>query len=274
MRDTSFLGKLLALTESTNEHEANLAKAKLEQQLEKRGINLEQLEAQLGDMSVVEEEIEVIAFRWGTPYKRIDPATSIIISAVADYYNGKIVYTPFKFERTGNQKHQKEYIRDSKGDIYRQIEISASKSRQIEIELYTEYLIQALTDEWARHCQADPFQVAMEGAAHRNDFRKNWAWKVSERFSKMKADEERNGTQLKLADKTINVSALMVVNANKAELAKVEEFYAERYPTIGKGNGGYTTGSTSGADAGKAAGGRVGLSRQMTGNTQRRLGGR
>ena len=61
MRDTSFLGKLLALTESTNEHEANLAKAKLEQQLEKRGINLEQLEAQLGDMSVVEEEIEVIA---------------------------------------------------------------------------------------------------------------------------------------------------------------------------------------------------------------------
>ena len=59
MRNTSFLGKLLALTESTNEHEANLAKAKLEQQLEKRGINLDQLEQQLGDMSVVEEDIEV-----------------------------------------------------------------------------------------------------------------------------------------------------------------------------------------------------------------------
>ena len=126
MRDTSFLGKLLALTESTNKHEADLAKAKLEQQLEKRGINLEQLEAQLGDMSVVDEEIEVIAFRFGTPYKRIDPAVSTIISAVADYYNGKIVFTPFKFERSGNQKHQKEYIKDSKGDIYRQIEISAS----------------------------------------------------------------------------------------------------------------------------------------------------
>ena len=56
MRNTSFLGKLLALTESTNEHEANLAKAKLEEQLEKRGINLDQLEQQLGDLSVVEEE--------------------------------------------------------------------------------------------------------------------------------------------------------------------------------------------------------------------------
>ena len=87
MRDTSFLGKLLALTESTNPHEANLAKAKLEQQLEKRGINLDQLEQQLGDMSVVEEEIEVIAFRYGQPYKRVDPAVSILLSAVCHYYN-------------------------------------------------------------------------------------------------------------------------------------------------------------------------------------------
>ena len=273
MRDTSFLGKLLALTESTNKHEADLAKTKLEQQLEKRGINLEQLEQQLGDMSVVEEEIEVIAFRFGSPYKRIDPAVDIIISAVADYYNGKIVYTPFKLERNGNQKHQKEYIRDSKGKIYRQIEISASKSRQIEIELYADYLIQALQDEWARHCQTDPFTVAMNGTAYRNDFRKNWAWKVQERFCQMKREEQQNGRQLKLADKTINVSALAVVNANKAELAKVEEFYAERYPTLGKSSGGYTGGSTSGADAGSAAGSRVGLSRQMTGNSQRRLTG-
>ena len=58
----------------------------------------------------LDEEIEVIAFRWGTPYKRIDPAVSIIVGAVADFYNGKIVFTPFKMERTGNKKHQKEYI--------------------------------------------------------------------------------------------------------------------------------------------------------------------
>ena len=223
-------------------------------------------------MSVVEEEIEVIAFRYGTPYKRIDPAVSIIVGAVADYYNGKIVFTPFKFERSGNQKHQKEYIRDKKGDIYRQMEITANKARKIEIEIYTDYLVQALQDAWARHCQEDPFQVAMEGAAHRNSFRKNWAWEVEARFEKMKADEERNGTQLKLASKTINVSALAITKANKAELAKVEEFYAERYPSIGRGGSGYETGG-SGASAGRAAGSQVGLSRQMTLRSQRRLGG-
>ena len=35
----------------------------------------------------------------------------------------------------------------------------------------------------------------------------------------------------------------------------------------------YSSGSTSGADAGSSAGSRVGLSRQMSGNSQRRLGG-
>ena len=269
MRDTSFLGKLLALTESTNKHEADLAKAKLQQQLEKRGINLDQLEQQLGDMSVVEEDIEIIAFRYGTPYKRVDPAVSIIVGAVADYYNGKIVFTPFKFNKSGKGK---EYIKDSNGDIYRQMEISANKARKIEIEIYTDYLVQALQDAWARHCKEDPFEVAMKGSAHRNSFRKNWAWEVESRFEKMKAEEERNGTQLKLASKTINVSALAITKANKAELAKVEEFYDDRYGRIGRSGTGYEMGG-SGASAGRAAGGQVGLSRQMSSSSQRQLSG-
>ena len=269
MRDTSFLGKLLALTESTNEHEANLAKTKLQEQLEKRGIDLDQLEQQLGDMSVVDEEIEVIAFRYGQPYKRIDPAVSIILGAVANYYNGEIVSTPFKFYKNGKPK---EYIKDSKGNVYRQMEITANKARRIEIEIYTDYLVQALQDAWARHCQEDPFMVAMQGTAHRNSYRKNWAWEVEERFEKMKADEERNGTQLKLASKTINVSALAITKANKTELAKVKEFYNDRYGKISKSGSGYEMGG-SGASAGRAAGGQVGLSRQMSGSSQRRLGG-
>jgi hypothetical protein len=88
----------------------------------------------------------------------------------------------------------------------------------------------------------------------------------------MKKDEQQNGRQLQLADKTINVSALAVINANKAELVKVEEFYADRYPDLGRGGAGYSTGG-SGANAGKAAGGQVGLSRQMSGNSQRQIAG-
>ena len=116
-RSLNVLSKILALTASTNPNEAKAAEAKLEQQQKAKGITLEQLEQQIGDTSVLDEEIEVIAFRWGTPYKRIDPAVSIIVGAVADFYNGKIVFTPFKMERTGNKKHQKEYIKDAKGDI-------------------------------------------------------------------------------------------------------------------------------------------------------------
>tara|TARA_B100001778_G_scaffold314686_1_gene300153 strand:- start:5 stop:832 length:828 start_codon:yes stop_codon:yes gene_type:complete len=272
-RSITVLSKILALTASTNEHEAKLAEQKLEQQLAARGITLEQLEQQIGDTSVLDEEIEVIAFRWGTPYKRIDPAVSIIVSAVADFYNGKIVFTPFKFKRSGNQKHQKEYITEGgKYKGHRQIEISANKARQIEIEIYAEYLIQALQDAWARHCQEDPFMVAMEGTAHRNSFRKAWAREVRSRFNKMKSDEQKNGRQLQLADKTINVSALAVINANKAELAKVEEFYSDRYPVLGSGGSGYSSGG-SGAGAGRAAGNSVGLSRQVAGGSQKQIAG-
>ena len=265
MRDTSFLGKLLALTESTNKHEADLAKTKLQQQLEKRGINLEDLEQQLGDMSVVEEEIEVISFRYGQPYKRIDPAVSIILSAVADYYNGKIVFTPFKADN-------KTYITEGgRYNGHRQMEINASKSRQIEIEIYTDYLVQAVQDAWARHCQEDPFTVAMNGSSYRNSFRKGWALKVAQRFQQMKSEDEKNGKQLKLASKTINVTALAVVNANKNELAKVEEFFNLRHPSLSRGTS-YTSGG-SGSSAGSQAGGQVGLSRQMSGSSQRQLSG-
>jgi|TARA_Y100000052_G_scaffold13983_1_gene13662 hypothetical protein len=270
-RSLNVLSKILGLTASSNPHEAKAAEAKLEQQLLARGITKEQLEQQL-DMSTVDEDIEVMAFRYGAPYKRIDPAVSIILGAVTDFYNGKLVFTPFKMNRTGNKKHQKEYIRDSKGNIHRQMEITANKARKIEIEIYTDYLLQALNDDWAKHCKEDPFKVAMEGAAYRNSFRKAWARKVDERFSKMKKDEETNGRQLQLESKTVNQSALAVTKANQTELAKVEEFYAERYPTISSKGHGYTGGG-SGSSAGRSAGSSVGLSRQVSGGGQKQLSG-
>ncbi len=89
-RSLSVLSKILGLTASSNVHEARLAEEKLEQQLQARGITREQLEQQL-DMSTVDEEIEAISFRYGQPYKRVDPAVSILLSAVSYYYNGKVV---------------------------------------------------------------------------------------------------------------------------------------------------------------------------------------
>ena len=91
-RSLSVLSKILGLTASSNPHEAKLAEEKLEQQLQARGITKEQLEQQL-DMSTVDEEIEAISFRYGQPYKRIDPATATILGAVARFYNGSVVYS-------------------------------------------------------------------------------------------------------------------------------------------------------------------------------------
>ena len=112
------------------------------------------------------------------------------------------------------------------------MEVSANKARRIEIEVYTDYLIQALQDDWLKHCKEDPFQVAMMGSAHRNSFRKAWANKVWSRFAQMKRDEESNGREIQTESRTINQSALAVTKSNKTELAVVEEYYRKKYPSL------------------------------------------
>jgi len=256
-RSLSVLSKILGLTASSNPHEARLAEEKLEQQLQARGITREQLEQQL-DMSTVDEEIEATSFRYGRPYKRVDPAVSIILGAVANFYNGRVINC----------------VKDENGnylDGMRQHDVLASKARKLEIEIYTDYLIQALQDDWAKHCKEDPFQVAMQGSAHRNSFRKAWARKVSSRFQEMKSEEETNGRAIQTESRTINQSALAVVNSNKTEKGIIQQYCDEKYPRL-RSSGGYTNGG-SGSSAGRSAGGNVGLSRQVASGGYKALGG-
>ena len=260
-RSLSVLSKILGLTASSNPHEAKLAEEKLEQQLQARGITREQLEQQL-DMSSVDEEIEAISFRYGKPYKRIDPATSTILSAVARFYNGSIVYA------YDDCDYNFPYGRQT---ITRHFEVFSSKKSQIEIEIYTDYLLQALEDDWAKHCKEDPFQVAMMGSAHRNSFRKGWANKVASRFRDMTKEEEENGRQLQLDSKTINQSALAVQKKNNTEKEIIKAFKKEKYPKL-YASSGFTQGG-SGRSAGREAGSSVGLSRQVAGGGYKQLGG-
>jgi len=261
-RSLSVLSKILGLTASSNPHEAKLAEEKLEQQLQARGITREQLEQQL-DMSTVDEEIEAISFRYGKPYKRIDPATATILGAVARFYNGSVVYAFEKREYTD--------IFSYKSVISRQFEVFSSKKSQIEIEVYTDYLLQALEDDWAKHCKEDPFQVAMMGSSHRNSFRKGWANKVASRFYEMKKDEEENGRQLQLDSKTVNQSALAVQKKNNSEKEIIRAYKKQKYPKL-YASSGFTQGG-SGSSAGRSAGGNVGLSRQMASGGYKALGG-
>ena len=256
-RSLSVLSKILGLTASSNPNERRAAEEKLEQQLQARGITREQLEQQL-DMSTVDEEIEAISFRYGQPYKRVDPAVSILLSAVTHYYNGKLVFT--------NTDENERYLNGM-----RQMEVSANKARRIEIEVYTDYLVQALQDDWLKHCKEDPFQVAMMGSSHRNSFRKGWANKVASRFYEMKKDEEENGRQLQLDSKTVNQSALAVQKKNNTEKEIIRAFKKQKYPKL-YASSGFTQGG-SGSSAGRSAGGNVGLSRQMGSGGYKALGG-
>lgn len=261
-RSLSVLSKILGLTTSSNPHERRAAEEKLEKQLLAKGITREQLEQQL-DMATVDEEIEAISFRYGQPYKRIDPATATILSAVARFYNGSVVYAFEKREYTD--------IFAYKSVISRQFEVFSSKKSQIEIEIYTDYLLQSLEDDWAKHCKEDPFQVAMMGSSHRNSFRKAWANKVSNRFYNMKKDEEENGRQLQLDSKTVNQSALAVQKKNSSEKEIIRAFKQEKYPKL-YASSGFTQGG-SGSSAGRSAGGSVGLSRQVASGGYKALGG-
>ena len=260
-RSLSVLSKILGLTASSNPNERRAAEEKLEQQLQARGITREQLEQQL-DMSTVDEEIEAISFRYGQPYKRIDPATATILGAVARFYNGSVVYS-FDDAEYSDWGYKRV--------ITRHFEVFSSKKSQIEIEIYTDYLLQALDDDWTKHCKEDPFQVAMMGSSHRNSFRKAWANKVASRFYEMKKDEEENGRQLQLDSKTVNQSALAVQKKNNTEKEIIRAYKKQKYPKL-YASSGFTQGG-SGSSAGRSAGGSVGLSRQVASGGYKALGG-
>ena len=256
-RSLNVLSKILGLTASSNPHEAKAAEAKLEQQLLAKGITKEQLEKQL-EMSTVEEDLEATNFTYGKPYKRVDPAVSIILCAVAEFYNGRIIYS----------YNNKESVFD---DGYRILEVFATKGRKIEIEIYTDYLLQSLDDAWTKHTSEDPFMVAMNGKAYRNNFRKNWAWKVADRFKKMTENEEKRGRQLLINNKKVNQSAMVVRGKNEKEKEIVNALVKEKYPKLYSGSG-YTSGGI-GSSAGNSAGNSVGLNRQVAGGGQKQLAG-
>ena len=113
--------------------------------------------------------------------------------------------------------------------------------------------------------------VAMNGKAYRNNFRKNWAWKVADRFKKMTENEEKRGRQLLINNKKVNQSAMVVRGKNEKEKEIVNALVTEKYPKLYSGSG-YTSGGM-GSSAGSSAGSSVGLNRQVAGGGQKQLAG-
>ena len=121
-------------------------------------------------------------------------------------------------------------------------------------------------------CKEDPFIVAIKGTKYRNDFRKGFAEDIHNRLHKMKKEEKQNGRQLQIADKTVNQSALAVIESNKTEKGIIQKYKDDKYGNLPSKTR-LTGAGGDGRSSGVAAGSSVGLSRQVAGGGQKRLSG-
>ena len=248
------LQKILGLTSSSNENERKAAKAKLDKLLIKHNVTLEELQQRIAENDGSPEESEAINWFYGEAKKRFDPALVTILHSVATYYNGTTI---------------RKWISRKEG---RRLDVIASAARKIEIEIYTEFLMDQLDIDFKKHVKENPLDQILHGREFKNSYRKNWAFKVAQRFREMKKNEQSEGREIKQEDGTVIVqSGLAVLDKNKKELAKNNALCKKLYPRLSSASG-YTSGG-SGSSAGSSAGGSVSLNRQVAGSSRRRLVG-
>ena len=245
VRDTSFLAKLLGLTGSSNAGEREVAERKLHEQLAKRNMTMQDLERNLAMDSYDPENDKAVHWLYvdskgRTKNTRLDPATVIIVQAVADYFNGQVL--------TGQGE----------------IDVFATKGNKIQIILYCEYLLDQLLVDLKK---AKKDQEKGDRCFN-YIFRKGWAYTVSKRLSEMKQVDNEVG-------RTINnthISALALQDKNKKEYQASLALQKQMYPRTGTSSG-YGGVYGNAAQAGVNAGSNVGLNRQVSGRAAYRLGG-
>ena len=118
----SFLAKILGMTSSSNANERKVAEEKLQEQLRKYGLTKEELERKINSSDLDDSKKEPTMWKWvnrdGKIYwNRVTPSEAIILNAVARYFNGRVVN-----------------CRDH-------LEVFATKGNQLQINLYTEFLL-------------------------------------------------------------------------------------------------------------------------------------
>ena len=167
----SFLAKILGMTSSSNANERKVAEAKLQDQLKKYGITQAELERKINSSDLDDTLKEPTSWKWvnrdGKIYfNRVTPSEAIILNAVARYFNGRVVN-----------------CRDH-------LEVFATKGNEVQIKLYTEYLLgaldRALLDERKKYVNGYRFKRDFNFS-----FRKAWANQVWTRLNEMKKAEEK-----------------------------------------------------------------------------------
>ena len=227
----SKLAKLLRLSKSSNANEAAVAIQKFETLCVQHGVAKQDVTADF------DPELDVIIeTSFGRTYKKRDIATYRLIAAVAKYYNGVLMIDNDRLDG-------------------KQLKIIASKSNQIQIELYSEYLI----DEMERLSKQAKKENKHTPRSFRANFRKGFALAINKRLVELKKVQESQETSQE------NQPALVVVEHNQREQKAALSFMMEKYPDIRSSTSRYSAGH--GHHEGQDAAQGVGLRKQTEGVT-------
>ena len=227
----SKLAKLLRLSKSSNANEAAVAIQKFETLCVQHGVAKQDVTADF------DPELDVIIeTSFGKTYKKRDIAIYRLIAAVAKYYNGVLMIDNDRLDG-------------------KQLKIIASKSNQIQIELYSEYLI----DEMERLSKQAKKENKHTPRSFRANFRKGFALAINKRLVELKKVQESQETSQD------NQPALVVVEHNQREQKAALSFMLEKYPDIRSSTSRYSAGH--GHHEGQDAAQGVGLRKQTEGVT-------
>jgi len=227
----SKLAKLLRLSKSSNANEAAVAIQKFETLCVQHGVAKQDVTADF------DPELDVIIeTSFGKTYKKRDIAIYRLIAAVAKYYNGVLMIDNDRLDG-------------------KQLKIIASKSNQIQIELYSEYLI----DEMERLSKQAKKENKHTPRSFRANFRKGFALAINKRLVELKKIQESQETTQE------NQPALVVVEHNQREQKAALSFMLEKYPDIRSSTSRYSAGH--GHHEGQDAAQGVGLRKQTEGVT-------
>ena len=227
----SKLAKLLRLSKSSNANEAAVAIQKFETLCVQHGVAKQDITADF------DPELDVIIeTSFGRTYKKRDIAIYRLIAAVAKYYNGVLMIDHDRLDG-------------------KQLKIIASKSNQIQIELYSDFLI----DEMERLSKQAKKENKQTPRSFRANFRKGFALAINKRLVELKKVQESQETSQD------NQPALVVVEHNQREQKAALSFMMEKYPDIRTSTSRYNAGH--GHHEGQDAAQGVGLRKQTEGVT-------
>ena len=198
------IAKLLRLQTSTNVGEATNAAAFVEKLCAK--YNVSSTDCKDYDP----EKDEVIEFQVGKVYRKANVPEQNLIHGVTKYFNGQTIIT---------------YV-PSNSMFYeppkRVMNVIASKSNKIQIELYLEYLVETMNKLADEAKKSGGYGTAR--TTYKTNWKKGFSKKIADRLVAMKNEQKRNGKP------NLNEPALVVQNRNRIEQKATLAFLDEQYP--------------------------------------------